>query len=159
MGRSDGVLILALVGALAAGGCLSSAPVPGGGGEAAPETLGSMTLTSELLGNATLAPASCSSGAREYFLGGDFEDEKAGMVIRLAVDPVTGPAVRVFDPAEPFRRTVVFRQADCPVFHFSLDSTGWRVNKVEDFRLVIDVDCVGPAGDRLRGRVSSTHCF
>jgi len=65
--------------------------------------------------------------------------------------------VRVFSTEAPFDRSVVFRRSDCAVFHFSLDSTGWRVNDVEDYRVTLQLDCSRP-GERVSGSASSSHC-
>ena len=120
--------------------------------------LGSFTVSSDRLGHLTVSPSSCTAGDRQFFLGGDFEDEKSGIVARLVVDPLEGPAVRVFATAAPFEKTAVFRSPECRVFHFSLDATGWRINRIRDYRLSLDLDCSNKEGDTLTGKVSAAHC-
>lgn len=142
---------------LLAAGCFSSKPVAVTGNGVAEGNLGSMTVSSPQLGDVTVTPTLCMSGARQYFLGGDFEDEKGGTVVRLVVDPLSGPAVRVFSADAPFEKSVAFRRDQCSVFHFSLDSTGWRINRIDDYRLTLNVDC-SRAGETVRGAVSATHC-
>lgn len=80
------------------------------------------------------------------------------MIIRLVVDPLDGPVARVFASAAPDEKTAVFRRSGCRVFHFTLDTTGWRINRVQDYRLTLDLDCANPEGDSITGRVSATHC-
>jgi hypothetical protein len=49
-----------------------------------------------------------------------------------------GPTVRVFRQAKPFEETRLFQREDCRVFQFSLDSTAWRINRVQDYRVSLD---------------------
>ena len=144
--------MVALCGLLACSGCLSAGP----GGEGA--ALGSFTLVSTRLGNHTIVPATCTAGDRQVFLGGDFADPSSGMVIRLVVDPLAGPAARVFVAAEPYEKSVVFQRSQCRTFQLSLETTGWRINHVRDYRIAIDLDCANDAGDAIAGKASATHC-
>jgi hypothetical protein len=139
----------------ASSGCLPS----GRGGEQPVErqSLGTFALSSDSLGHVSLAPASCSAGDRQFFLGADFEDDKNGFVLRLVIDPLYGPAVRVFSQTNPFEEARVFRRGDCRVFQFSLDSTAWRINRVQDYRVSLDLDCAR-GGDAITGHVSAEHC-
>jgi hypothetical protein len=142
-------------------GCFSSQPLASGAqGNSAgqPAGLGALRLSSEVLGRVEIMPAACTSGAREHFLGADFSDENNGFVIRLVVDPLDGPAVRVFSIAAPFDKSLVFRRSECRVFHFSLDSTAWRINDVQDYQVSLDLDCVSETGETLEGKVSANHC-
>lgn len=119
---------------------------------------GSVRLSSAALGSLTLSPSRCTAGDRERFLGADFRDETGDAVLRLAIDPVDGPAVRVFSSAAPFRKTVVFRASECRVFNWSLEATTMRVNRIQDYRVALDLDCAGKSGDSIEGRVASRHC-
>lgn len=148
-----------LAGALSCGGCFSARPVdlaPGSTGE--PQALGSFAVASDRLGHPAIVPTTCTAGDRQFFLGADFEDAKTGMIVRLVVDPLEGPAVRVFAGATPFGEAVIFRRSECRVFHFSLDATGWRIDHIQDYRLSLELDCSNPAGDSLVGKASATHC-
>lgn len=150
--------IVSLTAAVFCASCFSLNPAPvGATNSGAPATLGEIQVSSPRLGNVTVVPTDCTSGARQYFLGGDFVDPKSGVTVRLAVDPIGSPAIRVFSQAAPFDKSVAFRRDECSVFHFSLDSTGWRVNHIDDFRITLNVDCA--RGDEsVRGTASSTHC-
>ena len=123
----------------------------------ATDALGSIEVSSSRLGQMTVVPTSCLAGARQFFLGADFADEKAGAVVRFVVDPVGSPAVRVFSSEAPFDRSIVFHREECSVFHFTIDSTGWRINRIDDYRLTLDVDC-SRNGESVRGKLSTTHC-
>ena len=152
MRRLVGVLIAFT---FASSGCLLSRR--GGEQPAEPQSLGTFALSSDSLGHVSLAPASCSAGDRQFFLGADFEDDKNGLVVRLVIDPLYGPAVRVFSQAKPSEDTRVVRREDCRVFQFSLDSTAWRINRVQDYGVSLELDCVRE-GDAITGHVSAEHC-
>ena len=159
---STGLAVLFLSVATVSPGCFSleGQPIPGSpaAGAAATGSLGSFTVSSPLLGNATVAPTGCTSGDRLQFLGGDFSDPASGLVVRLVVDPLDGPVARVFDAAEPFLKSVVLRRSGCAAFHFSLEETGWKINDVRDYRLSLDLDCSLGDGTSVRGSVSTSHC-
>jgi len=146
-------------------GCFSSQPWTGlgpmaqgaGSGEKERQALGSFTVASDRVGDATVTPFGCEAGGRQHFLGADFPDERSGVVVRLVVDPLDGPAVRVFATDARFEKTFVFRRAECRTFHFSLSSTGWRINDIEDYKLSLEVDCER-SGESVRGQLSTTHC-
>jgi hypothetical protein len=151
--RLAGLLLMAFSAA-----CFSARPVSTSGQSAAGASLGSFAFTSPAIGSLTIKPSACLAGGRQFFLGGDLAEESTGMVVRLAVDPIDGPAVRVFRSDEPFENASVFRRPECRVFHFTLDSTGWRINSVDDYRLTVDVDCTNSRGETLVGKASATHC-
>jgi len=153
---------LLLAAALSTPGCFSfdAQPLPGAAGEgtAAPGTLGSFTVRSPRLGNATISPAGCSAGGRQLFLGGDFADPVSGLVARVVFDPLEGPIARVYAAADPYGRSVVLRRASCAVFHASIESTGVWINDVEDFRVSLELDCALEDGTSVHGSASATHC-
>lgn len=156
--RSCRALVLPLGGCVLLAGCLSSRPIGGSRTSAeSPPALGSFTVSSLVLGNHVLTPSSCTAGDRQLFLGADFATPASTVVVRLVVDPLDGPAVRVFSTDAQFNETVVFRRPDCQVFHFSLDTTGWRVNDVHDYRVTLQLDC-SRDGESIKGETSATHC-
>ena len=149
------VLCLAIAPMLA---CLASRPVEdASSGKRGAAALGSFTVSSRTLGDLTLAPVGCTAGDRQSFLGADLESPGSSVVLRLVVDPLGGPAVRLYSAEAPFDKTVVFRRSECPVFHFSLESTGWRINDYEDYRLTLELDC-SKDGEHISGSASSAHC-
>lgn len=160
--RAVPLTVLILMLAFASPGCFSfpAMPLPGAVATegAPPGVLGSFDVRSPLLGDATVAPTVCAAGDLQQFLGGDFHDPASGVVVRLVVDPLDGPAARLFDLGDRFQRSVVLRRADCAVFHFSLEHTGLTINDVRDYRLSLELDCALVDGTTVRGSVSSTHC-
>ena len=124
--------------------------------ESKPE--GSVRVQSSTLGRLTIIPVRCTAGDRERFLGADFRTEASGAVVRLAVDPVQGPAVRVFDRAAPDAATIVFRRGECRAFQYTLEATSLRVNRIQDYRVALQLDCRNARGDTIEGRLGSSHC-
>ena len=156
--RTSLALVLPLGGCVLLAGCFSSKPIGGpGASNGSSPTLGTFAVTSQVLGDHVLTPSACTAGDRQLFLGADFATPSSPLVVRLVVDPLDGPAVRVFSTDAQFDRTVVFRRSDCQVFHFSLDSTGWRVNDVTDYRVTLQLDCTRDA-ESIKGEASATHC-
>lgn len=159
---ASGLAFLLGAAAVLSTGCFSfpAMPLPGLAATegAPPGVLGSFTVASPLLGDATVAPTECSGGDLHQFLGGDFSDPATGLVVRLVVDPLEGPAARVFDAADPFRKSVVLRRSECAVFHFSLEHTGLSINEVRDYRLSLELDCSLADGTSVHGSASTTHC-
>lgn len=151
--RLASLLVIAIV-----AGCASSHPVkPPIPPAQTVKPLGKFFVQSKLLGTRTLEPSVCTAGARQYFLGADLTDPGSDVVLRLVVDPVEGPAVRLFSSKAPFDESVVFHRSDCGVFHFSLGNTGWRVNDVRDFSVSLQLDC-GREGERVTGSATAKHC-
>ena len=127
-------------------------------GSADSPSFGTIDISSEVVGVHKFAPARCTAGDEQFFLGGDFIDDTAGVTVRLVVDPLEGPAVRAFSTAEPFTRSVVFKRAECRVFHMSLQETGLTINDVKQYRVSLDVDCANAAGDALLGKLGPASC-
>jgi hypothetical protein len=138
--------------------CATSSP-PGSGERGADAPLGSFTVSGPTFGQETLQPTSCVAGEREFFLGFDLRDERAGVITRLIVDPANGPVIRVFAISAPFDKTVLFQRSACRVLHFSLQSTGWRVNRIEQLDVSVDLDCQLPSGESIIGRASDGGCL
>jgi hypothetical protein len=120
--------------------------------------VGSVKLTSRSLGELTISPSRCTAGDRERFLGADFADEESDVVLRLAVDPVEGPAVRILSRAKSSDKAVVFRRSECRAFQWSVDATHMRVNRIQDYRVSLDLDCTNAGGDSISGKVLASHC-
>ena len=105
-----------------------------------------------------MSPSVCTAGAREVFFGADFQDLASGLVLRLAVDPLSGPALRLFPTAAPLERNVLFRRSECRTFKYTLEATGWRVGTVQDYRASLEVDCTNASGDSISGTAAAAHC-
>jgi hypothetical protein len=137
--------------------CVTSSPRAASDRAAAP--LGTFSLAGPTFGQQTLLPTRCSVGERQLFLGFDLQDEKSGLVARLVVDPITGPVVRVFKASAPFDSSVLFHRSECRAFHFSLDSTGWRINRIQQLGVSLELDCQLPSGDSIVGKALDGGCL
>lgn len=160
--RFAAALAFALAPSIAALGCLSVHPAAvageAGSGPGSASALGQFAITSPGGASGTVAPTSCTSGDRELFLGVDLTDERSGLVVRLVVDPLDGPVVRVYDRDAPFDRTVLFFRDECETFESSLEETGWIVNDVRVRRVTLDLDCENEEGAAISGRAHADHC-
>jgi hypothetical protein len=59
----------------------------------------------------------------------------------------------------PFDKTVLFHRSECRVFHFSLDSTGWLVNRIQQLDVSLDLDCQLLSGESIVGKASDPGCL
>lgn len=149
-------LVLVLLFAFA---CSSTRPpaATGEGGVSGP-ALGEFTVTSPGGARGTVTPTVCLAGDRELFLGADLVDGSAGLIVRLVVDPLEGPILRVFDRAAPFERSVLFFREGCASFELSLEETGWTINDLPVRRLELAIDCESEEGAAIAGRAAAEHC-
>lgn len=122
-------------------------------------SLGTLMLKGPTFGTLTLLPAACDTGERQLFLGFEFHDQKAGIATRLVVDPATGPVVRVFKEDTSFDKTLLFHRAECKTFHFSLDASGWRVNRIQILDVSLELDCRLSSGDSIVGTAKDSGCL
>ncbi len=152
MNRFRSLAVVALVASLA--GCAS---IPGAA--EGPSVTGSLALAGPTFGELVLAPTACASGEHQVFLGADFGGTDHQIVTRLAIDPLTGPGVRLFDAQAPFVRTLLMRQADCSSFHLSLERTGWQINEIYVLRVTLELDCSLPSGDGIKGSLAAASCW
>jgi hypothetical protein len=150
--------IIPVLGMTILAACATISPA-GDGDREARAPLGSLLLSGPTFGQETLLPATCVAGEGEFFLGFDLRDEKTGVVTRLIVDPAVGPIIRVFASSAPFDKTILFHRSECRVFRFSLQSTGWRVNRIQQLDVSLDLDCQLPSGDSIVGKVSDPACL
>jgi hypothetical protein len=146
---------MVLLGALAlSAGCVSVPGMAGG----RPDVTGELAIQGPTFGDTRLAVDRCVSGEHQVFLGADFAGP-GPLVARLAVDPLSGPGVRVFDSTAPFGKSFVVRQSGCDHFHFSLARSGWRINDIWALHLTLDIDCSTPDGDSIRITIPSASCW
>jgi hypothetical protein len=149
-------MLVVLVGILSSG-CLSS-QTAGSRSHEEGRTFGSFKVASASLENPFLTITSCQSGARLSFVGVDLFDDAARVAVRLVVDPLYGPGVRVFSLDAPFDKTLVFTRGECKAFHFAVDESGWRVNDVTEYHATLEIDCSRPNGESLSGQAAIRNC-
>jgi hypothetical protein len=153
-----------LVGCFSSAGGLGAASLsvhdggPAGGSDRPTSPLGRFEVASLGAPHATIAPTSCLSGEHDVFLGADLFDPETHLVVRLAIDPLHGPALRVYDADEPFDRTVLFFRDECPIFDMTLERTGYMVNDIVIRSLDLEVECENEDGATIRGSATASRC-
>ena len=110
------------------------------------------------VGNDTYHPTECYSGHRESFLGVDLLDAAQGANLRVAIDPIVGPRLRLMWASGEKREKVVFGAADCSTMDVAIEPTGWVVNDVRDYSGHIEADCRSESGITLRAGIQLAHC-
>lgn len=160
--RGWSLAVLAGTSALAAclAGCVSSATglEPETAVAEAGERLGTFRVASIGAPPGTISPASCIAGDHDLFLGADLVDPDTGLVVRLVIDPLQGPVLRIYDGDAPFDRSVLFFRDECTVFTMSLAETGTTVNNIIERHLELEVDCENEDGATIRGSAAAAAC-
>lgn len=161
--RSRGVrgaaLAAGVVVAFVLPGCFSSAT-----GLAATHTadpggrLGSFDVASLGAPHGTIQPSTCVVGDHELFFGADLVDPDTNLVVRLVIDPLDGPALRVYDADAPFDRSVLFFRDECTTFGMDFAETGSMVNNIVERSLELEVECENEDGATIRGSASVASC-
>ena len=94
-------------------------------------------------------------------INGRYEKRSSDRKVWLeeAVRRIGRNVVRVFKASAPFDQTVLFRRSECRTFHFSLDSTGWRINRIQQLGVSLELDCQLPSGDSIVGKAKDPGCL
>lgn len=100
----------------------------------------------------------CWSGDREYFLGVDLADRAQRVFLRLLIDPMDGPRLRLVDGTGESRATAVLTPQVCSKLAADVRPTGWRVNTVRDMSGFVEAECETDSGRSLRVSATFTHC-
>jgi hypothetical protein len=136
---------------------LSSCATVGLGGLASPALTGALTVERPA-GDVTITPERCASGDRWNFYGVDLVDASGAGGVRLAIDPIAGPRVRVQLPGDEGRSTIVLDEAHCSTYRADVHHNGWTVN---DFRSVdgrLELDCASNKGEHVQGVLTFRQC-
>ena len=120
--------------------------------------LGSFQVASIGAPPGTISPVACVVGDHELFLGADLVDPASGLVVRLVIDPIEGPVLRIYDADAPFDRSVLFFREECTDFVMRLADTGTTVNNIVERSLELEVDCENEDGATIRGRAVAARC-
>jgi hypothetical protein len=100
----------------------------------------------------------CRSGDLEHFLGVDLADRQGGATVRLVIDPIDGPRVRIVDGRGEARRRIDLIPSRCRVLDARVRPTGWIVDTVRDVSGSIDADCPGDPGPAVELHARFSHC-
>ncbi|MFN7970961.1 MAG: hypothetical protein U0166_01185 [Acidobacteriota bacterium] len=120
-----------------------------------PAASGEITVPWGTDGDQPFSPVECLSGDRANFRGVDLLSPT--LIVRVVGDPLEGVSVAFIDPATGARHAVL-RPSDCPGLVGDIQRTGWRVNHVADVSGFVEIDCLSPSGQKLKGRISFEHC-
>jgi hypothetical protein len=104
------------------------------------------------------ALAVCHSGDRSYFLGVDLEDHAEQAALRVLVEPIDGPRLKVvlFDKESP--KSIKLDRNSCRRLDVEVQPTGWRVNEVVDLSGSVDADCTSDSGIEVVAHAQFKHC-
>jgi hypothetical protein len=100
----------------------------------------------------------CHSRDLEHFLGVDLVDSLGGAIVRLAMDPIDGPRVRIVYGAGGSRQRVDPAPGRCRQFDADARATNWIVNDVRDVSGFVDVECPADPGPAVSLHVRFSHC-
>ena len=100
-------------------------------------------------------PQDCLSGDRANFRGVDLLSPT--LIVRVVAEPLEGISVAFIDP-QTGKRLAVLRPPDCSGLSGDVQRTGWRVNDVADVNGYVDIDCLSPSGEEIKGRIDFEHC-
>ncbi len=136
---------------------LPSCATVGLAGLASPALTGALTVERPA-GIVTMSLARCASGDRWSFYGVDLVDASGAGGVRLAIDPIAGPRVRVQLPGDEARSAIVLDEAHCTTYRADVHHNGWTVN---DFRSVdgqLELDCTSDKGEHIQGVLTFRQC-
>jgi hypothetical protein len=100
----------------------------------------------------------CRSGDLEYFFGVDLEDRSDGAWVRLVIDPLDGPHLRVVTRNAESRVEALLGRTECPRLEAGLRHTGWRVNEIRDITGSLDAECRSDSGQQISVHARFAHC-
>lgn len=107
---------------------------------------------------AGLAPSKCYSGARESFHGVDLVDPSSHALLRVALDPILGPRLRLVEAAGGEQRVTILGPEECAVLDVEVSPTAWRVNHVRDVSGHARFACRTAQGRALEADLRFEHC-
>jgi hypothetical protein len=143
-------LVLPLIAGCASTSVRGGAPPGAGASEADHATLS--------VGGQRYQLDACRSGDLAHFLGVDLEDRHGSAVVRLVVDPLDGPRVRIVHGRGESRQRIDLIPSRCRVFDAWVQPTGWIVNTVRDVSGAIDAECPGDPGPAVDLHARFSHC-
>ena len=100
----------------------------------------------------------CRSGDRDYFRGVDLADREKHAVLRVLIDPMIGPRLRVSQESGGSRETFLLGSRSCRKLDVGAEPTGWRVNRIRDFSGFVEADCTSDSGLEIHAHARFTHC-
>ena len=96
----------------------------------------------------------CRSGDHAYFLGADLLGASNEPLLRVLIDPLDGPRLRLLGR----RGGAVLGPGQCSELRASVQHTGWWVNDVRDVAGEVQARCTLADGGLLEAHVAFDHC-
>ena len=107
------------------------------------------------VGGRAVPVAGCRSGDHAYFLGADLVGASNEPLLRVVIDPLEGPRLRLWALERDGR---VLGPDQCPELRASVRPTGWWVNDVRDVAGEVQARCTLEDGGLLEAHVAFDHC-
>jgi hypothetical protein len=103
-------------------------------------------------------PTSCYSGGRESYFGVDLLDDGAHVGLRILIDPIEGPRLRLARYDQHWKKLESTVLRECRTLRADVRPTSWRVNEIQDYSGEIDASCVSELGVKLEAKIHFDHC-
>ena len=100
----------------------------------------------------------CRSGDREYFLGVDLASRRSAVSVRLVIDAMEEPRLRVILGEGGAKEGLALGRDQCRQLEAQVRHTGWRINTVRDLSGFIDAECRDDEGQAISLHVRFSHC-
>jgi len=102
--------------------------------------------------------SACSSGDLQYFLGVDLADPTGGAFVRVLIDPMDGPRLRIVLREGAARKSLILGRQQCTQLEGDARYTGWEINTIRDFSGFLDAECRGDEGQVISLHIRFSHC-
>ena len=102
--------------------------------------------------------AECYSGDRERFLGVDLLSAEGDLILRVAMDPIEGPRLKLVRRGAEGSSTTLFSAKDCTELEADVRPTHFIVNTIRDVEGEVRARCGGEGGVSLVATVRFAHC-
>ncbi len=145
-----GLVLAGLCAGLAAGCASAGRPVPSGAQV--------MAVAGPTMSSFEMKPSVCIAGQHFVFWGADLVEEKTGLTVRLVIDPLSGPAVRVMRFNDLEAPSFVVGRANCRKLKADVKRVGSMINGIDVVKVDLDLDCATTDGDSVVGKVSTDEC-
>jgi hypothetical protein len=119
---------------------------------------GSIEAASLSVGSRQYQLDACSSGDLEYFLGVDLADQKGGGFVRVVIDPLEGPQLRIALRNGGAVERVLLRSEQCERLDAAVSPTGWEIDSVRDVSGYVEAQCRSGDGREIRLHARFSHC-
>lgn len=108
-------------------------------------------------------PTQCYSGERLQFHGIILSEKNSPAITVVGIiDPIRGKVVKVINPKlcknEEDCEEIFITKNQCSVFHFVVEPTNVRINKIRALKGKLELDCDLTQGTKIKGNASFEYC-